>query len=123
MLSIGQRLPVLTGAVSTAILSRLQPAEVERILVRTRRPDQPGPDAARLETVRQAGWAFAFSVRVPGGSAIAAPLIGPDGQALEHAIAAPHLALRLDGVDRGLGLGLQVRRQRRVEQAVGGRLA
>lgn len=82
VLSIGQRLPVLTGAVSTAILSRLQPAEVERILARTRRPDQPGPDAARLETVRQAGWAFAFSVRVPGGSAIAAPLIGPDGQAL-----------------------------------------
>jgi DNA-binding IclR family transcriptional regulator len=32
--------------------------------------------------VRQAGWAFAFSERVPGGSAIAAALIGPGGRVL-----------------------------------------
>jgi DNA-binding IclR family transcriptional regulator len=82
VLGIGQRLPVLTGATSTAILSRLPADEVQRILSRTRRPDQPGPDAARLEAVRQAGWAFAFSERVPGGSAIAAPLLGPGGRVL-----------------------------------------
>ena len=82
VLSIGQRLPVLTGATSTAILSRLAPEEVERILARTRRPDEPGPDVARLEAVRRAGWAFAFSKRVPGGSAIAAPLLGPGGRVL-----------------------------------------
>ena len=82
VLSVGQRLPVLTGATSTAILSRLPVEEVERILSRTRRPDEPGPDAARLAAVRRAGWAFAFSKRVPGGSAIAAPLVGPGGRVL-----------------------------------------
>jgi DNA-binding IclR family transcriptional regulator len=82
VLSVGQRLPVLTGATSTAILSRLPTEEVERILARTRRPDESGPDAARLEAVRRAGWAFAFSRRVPGGSAIAAPLLGPGGRVL-----------------------------------------
>src|SRR5919199_2790065 len=82
VLSIGQRLPILTGAVSTAILSRLPPDEVGRILGRTARPDQPGPSPTRLEAVRRAGFAFAFSERVPGGSAIAAPLIGPDGRVL-----------------------------------------
>jgi DNA-binding IclR family transcriptional regulator len=82
VLGIGQRLPVLTGATSTAILSRLAPEEVERILARTRRPDEPGPDPARLEAARRAGWAFAFSKRVPGGSAIAAPLLGPGERVL-----------------------------------------
>ena len=82
VLSIGQRLPILTGAVSTAILSRLPPEEVGRILGRTARPDQPGPSPTRLEAVRRAGFAFAFSERVPGGSAIAAPLIGPNGRIL-----------------------------------------
>ena len=76
VMSIGQRLPILTGSASKAILSRLSPEEVERILARTRRPDEHGPSAAELSEVRRSGWAFAFSERVPGGSAISAPLVG-----------------------------------------------
>lgn len=80
VLHVGQRLSLLTGATSRALLSALGAAEAEAILSRLRTSEEPGPSAEELADIRAVGWAFSFSARVPGGSAIAAPILDGAGQ-------------------------------------------
>lgn len=77
---IGQRLPLLGGATTRAILSVLGLEEAERILAQTRTAERGGPARQELETARRQGYAFAYSERVPGGSSISAPLFGASGR-------------------------------------------
>lgn len=78
--SIGQRLPVLSGAASQAMLAWLAADEIEAVLMRTRSADDPGPTRDDLQAVRSKGYAFSLSKRVPGGSSISAPIRGPGGR-------------------------------------------
>ena len=74
-LPLGQHTPLLRGATAKAILAFLPPEQVKWMLARTRTAEDAGPSEQELEDIRSLGYAFSVSERVPGGSAISAPVL------------------------------------------------
>jgi DNA-binding IclR family transcriptional regulator len=73
-LPIGQRIPLLKGATARALLGFLPTEQAESILAQTRTPDASGPTCQELQEIRQHGFAYSPAERLPGGSAISAPI-------------------------------------------------
>lgn len=74
---VGQRRSLLGGAVSRIMLANLPPESVEQILARAGGSSYVEPTPQELAEARERGWTFAFTERIPGGAAIAAPVFGP----------------------------------------------
>ena len=79
VLPVGQRVPLLKGATAKAILAFLPPDEAAAILAQTRKADDPGPTVEELADIRDVGYSFSYSERVPGGSAMSAPILDGAG--------------------------------------------
>jgi DNA-binding IclR family transcriptional regulator len=82
---VGNAYPLIAGAAGKAILAFVDPAEVDRLLERSGlgSADRDVLRAA-LSPIRAAGYARSHGETVPGGYAVAAPLLDSDG----HAVAA-----------------------------------
>jgi IclR family KDG regulon transcriptional repressor len=80
ILPLGQRTPLLRGATAKAILAFLPPEQVRAILAAVRTAEHEGPSAEELQDIRSLGYSFSLAERVPGGSAISAPVLDRTGR-------------------------------------------
>lgn len=83
---IGVPMPLSGGATGKAILSFLSAADVQRMLanVTRRRRGARSMSGLRRElaTIREQGFALSEQEVIPGTAAVAAPVLGPDDQAI-----------------------------------------
>ncbi|HYU20805.1 MAG TPA: IclR family transcriptional regulator [Chloroflexota bacterium] len=79
-LPLGQRIPLLRGATAKAILAFLPNEQTRAILAQTRTPEHEGPTVDELADIRRLGFTSSAAERVPGGSAISAPIQDRSGR-------------------------------------------
>lgn len=81
---IGNNYPLVAGAAGKAILAFLQERDVDRVLSGPPNGRTIDGDSLRreLDHVRRTGYATSISETVPGASAIAAPLLNSQGEAI-----------------------------------------
>ncbi|WP_157751645.1 IclR family transcriptional regulator [Actinoplanes derwentensis] len=83
---VGRRVPLYAGSSSLAILAWMPPADQHVVLSRpiprftAQTPQDPEKVLSRLTEIRQRGWAETAAERKPDAGAVAAPLLGPDGE-------------------------------------------
>ena len=77
---LGQRIPLLAGATAKAILAFLPTDEAARIIAANQAAGQSGPSQEELQDIRSLGYAFSLAERVPGSSAISAPIMDRTGR-------------------------------------------
>jgi DNA-binding IclR family transcriptional regulator len=85
-LNLGVRIPLYAGAASQVLLAGMQADDIDAYLERTDLVSYNTTTLtttkavrARLAKVREQGYALTFAEFTPGGSAIAVPIMGPEG--------------------------------------------
>jgi DNA-binding IclR family transcriptional regulator len=95
-MDVGQRRPLLRGAPGKALVAHLDRGALDPLLA-TLRPAEARALLAECRRIREAGVAVSEDEVVRGGTAIAAPVFGPDGGA-RAVLAVLGPSARLDGV-------------------------
>jgi DNA-binding IclR family transcriptional regulator len=115
---LGIRVPMLLGATAKAILAFLPWDEARQILARNATPAQRGPGEQELRDIRELGYAFSMGERIPGGSAVAAPIFDHQGRVCAAlAISGPTFRLTPARATRFVTPLLQA--ARRISEAIG----
>lgn len=81
ILPIGQAVPLLSGATAKAMLAAIPPRRAEEMLSHASGAE-PIPSLDELASIRSQGFSLSPGERISGGTAVSAPILGPDGSLL-----------------------------------------
>jgi DNA-binding IclR family transcriptional regulator len=117
-MDVGQRRPLLRGAPGKALIAHMD-ADARESLLATLRPAEARALIAACRHVRETGVAVSADEVVRGGTAIAAPVFGPDGRARAVlAVLAPSARLDTAAVRRTVALVRTAARE--ITERIGG---